>query len=92
LVDFVLKDPGFHSAALNQFGYDFGNAQIGLELGPTDRWVFFVRAGISYVHPSYGVPTIMTQAAQQAINWPSTPALSGFAIASVKAGLALYVF
>ena len=33
---------------LKEVGYNYANAQVGIEIGSARRFVFFVRAGISY--------------------------------------------
>lgn len=41
---------GITSAMLEQVGYSYGNAHLGLELGSPDSVVFFVHAGFSALH------------------------------------------
>lgn len=61
------------NAGFSRFGYDFANAQLGLELGNPDRVVVFVRGGLSYVQTSLTglVPSAQTQALQLRLVAPS---------------------
>ena len=48
-------------------GYDFGNAQVGLELGSPRGAIFFLRAGISYLATTgRGVQQALTDRSLQA--------------------------
>ncbi len=63
---------------LQRIGYTFVNAQLGLELGHPDWFVFFVRAGISRVWLS-------VHDAQQAVSSSST--LTSLADPSIRLGI-----
>jgi hypothetical protein len=45
----VLHRPDLSSPLLQHIGYNFGSAQIGIELGSPRRIAFSLRAGISYL-------------------------------------------
>lgn len=88
-------------AALNKLlqsvGYDYLSADVGLEFGSQDRFVFYVRAGMTQVYPS----TSNFQAALNAVNGLSCaappciraadPTLSGRSPAA-RLGFILYLF
>ena len=44
----VMGDPEYHSSLLEDVGYDYANAHVGLEVGRT-RFTFFFHAGVSRV-------------------------------------------
>jgi hypothetical protein len=61
----ALGQPSFHSNLLTHVGYDFADAMAGLELGPPDRWVVSLRAGLSYIHASASFEQALQQVASQ---------------------------
>jgi hypothetical protein len=80
----VLHRPDLSSPLLQHIGYNFGSAQIGIELGSPRRVAFSIRAGISY---------LKTTAPNQEINDPALTAkdlrFDGL-LPSAKLGLSIY--
>jgi hypothetical protein len=90
-VRMITQDMSFHSDALTRFGYDFANAQVGFEVGPPDRWAFYVKGGASYLRPSLAVPVVaqqaIGQAAHGAIQFDSNGSMF---LPSLKVGITIY--
>jgi hypothetical protein len=79
---------------LQQVGYTFVNAQVGLELGHPDWFVFFVRGGLSRVWLSvHGAEAAAQQLASGGltVSHMADPSLR-LAIPDVKVGFILYFY
>jgi hypothetical protein len=79
---------------LQQIGYTFVNAQVGLEIGHPDWFVFFVRGGLSRVWTSvHGAEAAAQQigSGDVTVSHMSDPTLR-LAIPDVKLGLVLYFY
>jgi hypothetical protein len=88
----ITQDVSFQSSALTRFGYDFANAQVGFEVGPPDRWAFYVKGGVSYVRTSQVIPVVaqqaITEVAHGAIQFDSNGAMF---MPSLKVGITIYI-
>jgi hypothetical protein len=76
--------------ALRRVSYNYGNAQLGLEVGVPQRFIFSLRAGLSYLQTS-----IPIQQALQNIQGDTTieaaPVTIKATLPSVKLGFILYL-
>lgn len=78
----------FHSPLLEDIGYRFASAQLGLELGSQERLSFFVRAGVSYLRSTVpNVEEVLQERAGSGLT-ASPMKLEGL-LPSVKLGLQL---
>jgi hypothetical protein len=78
---------------LGSVGYDYLSADLGLEFGSQNRFVFYVRGGITQVYPSMGNFQQALQAANPSAAriTASEPALSG-RYPAARLGFILYLF
>jgi hypothetical protein len=77
---------------LSKVGYDYLSADLGLEFGGQNRFVFFVRAGLAYVVPRFHGAGAALQAANPTLRITAAdPALSA-RIPSARVGFLVYVF
>jgi hypothetical protein len=77
---------------LSRFGYDYLSADLGLELGGQNRFVFYVRAGLAYLRPRLRNVNQALQAANPSVRiTTSDPALSA-RIPSARIGFLVYLF
>jgi len=77
--------------ALRRVTYDYGNAQVGLEIGSARRFIFFLRGGISYLQSNV---TGFEQALQNAsgdATLTAQPLKVRATFPSVKLGFLLYL-
>lgn len=51
---FSSEVPAYMRPALDSFGYDFASAQLGLEFGSQNRFVFFLRGGLAWLKADFG--------------------------------------
>jgi hypothetical protein len=83
-----LVSTSVNSSLLNHVGYDYGNAQLGLELGSPRSVAFFVRGGISYLQTKVNN---VSQAIQDHSIQAGPVSVSGV-FPSAKLGLIIYFF
>jgi hypothetical protein len=95
-IGFVLQDSSFYNATFTHVGYDFASGQLGIEVGPPDRWTFYLRLGLSYVHASPAFAQALEQASSKMPSALSAGQMASgqgwVVIPSLKAGLTLYLF
>ena len=53
LIGLAMNQPLLKSSVLGRGSYDFGNAQLGVELGSPRSVVLYLRAGLSYVNATF---------------------------------------
>ena len=91
-VRMITQDLSFHSDALTRFAYDFADARVGLEVGPPDRWAFYVKGGASYLRPSLVIPVVAQQAIAHAahgtLQFDSNGAMF---LPSLEVGITVYI-
>lgn len=76
--------------ALQDIGYDFASATVGLELGSPRHFSFFVRAGISYWSFNVGQSEAILRAALQDQGLTADPIQLRFTSPSAKVGFLIY--
>jgi hypothetical protein len=76
--------------ALQDIGYDFASATVGLELGSPRHFSFFVRAGISYWSFNVGQSEAILRAALQDEGLTADPIQLRFTSPSAKVGFLIY--
>ncbi len=76
--------------ALKHVSYSYGNAQIGLEVGVPNRFIFSLRGGISYLDTSIAIQAAL-QNAQGDTTIEAQPIRVRATIPSLKLGFILYL-
>ncbi len=89
LARLVTGDPMYSSAALSRVGYDYADAQLGLELG-RKRFTFYLRAGATRVTGSlHDLGAVVGDMPKSPVTFGSDPALTVTAL-SARLGFVLY--
>lgn len=76
--------------ALQDIGYDFASATVGLEVGSPRHFSFFVRAGISYWSFNVGQSEALLRAALEDEGLTADPIQLRFTSPSAKVGFLIY--
>lgn len=77
---------------LSRVGYDYLSADLGIEIGSENRFVFYVRAGLSQLYPSVGNVTAALQAADPTLRVTAADPTLRARIPCVRVGFLLYMF
>jgi hypothetical protein len=85
-----MSTDGAAALALQDIGYDFASATVGLELGSPRHFSFFVRAGLSYWSFNVGQSEAILRAALQDEGLSADPIQLRFTSPSAKVGFLIY--
>jgi len=77
---------------LSRFGYDYLSADLGIEIGSENRFVFFLRAGLSEIVPSVGDASAALQAANPSLRITAAQPTLRARIPTARVGFLLYVY
>ncbi len=77
---------------LSRVGYDYLSADLGIEFGSENRFVFFVRAGLSELRPTVGDVNAALRASDPTLRVTASEPTLRARIPTVRIGLLVYVF
>jgi len=77
---------------LSRIGYDYLSADVGIEIGSENRFVFYVRAGLSELYPTVGNVSAALQAANPSMRVTAADPTLRARIPTVRVGFLLYMF
>jgi hypothetical protein len=77
---------------LSRVGYDYLSADLGLEIGGQDRFVFFLRAGLANLYPTVKDVNGAMQAANPSVRMTAADPTIRARIPTVRLGFLVYLF
>lgn len=77
---------------LSRVGYDYLSADLGIEIGSENRFVFFLRAGLSEIVPSVGDASAALQAANPSLRITAAQPSLRARIPTARVGFLLYLY
>ncbi|WP_148273277.1 autotransporter outer membrane beta-barrel domain-containing protein [Stigmatella aurantiaca] len=92
LVDRLGSNPLQTDAPINDVGYDYASATVGLEIGSPNRFAAFLRVGLSYSTLTIDDAEALLQDVTDDPDVTATPLSLRFTSPSVKLGFLLYFF
>ncbi|MBJ6759882.1 hypothetical protein JGU66_03850 [Myxococcaceae bacterium JPH2] len=92
VIDWLGRTPGPATAGIRDVAYDYVGGSLGLEVGASNRFNFFLHLGLSYVALNVKDPTPLLQDATNDDSVTAGPLHVRATIPSVKLGFIFYFF